>query len=167
MSEIFTMRNKIVNALPPIDGVNGAVTATDIISMKNYAHCTFIMQFGVCHTDSVGDTNLIVKKGEDLVTCTTAFAAKYRTQSGDTLGDLTALPATGLAIGAAQTWDYGTGGVAIVVEVDSADLAPTIANPYDTVCLTFDFSNHAALISVVAVLSQGRYQDAAQPTAIA
>lgn len=171
---IFSERNKIVNAIPAVDGDNTAVE-TDIISMKNYNHCTFILTFGVVNasasavTGTGSESNLIAYKGEDVTTCATAFACQYRaevTSGGDTLEALTALPTTGVSMGTGNTLDVTGDNAIIVVEIDAADLAPTVAHPYDTVKIGFRFSNHSVLLSCVAVLSQPRYADAASPTAI-
>jgi len=171
---IFSERNKIVNAIPAVDGDNTAVE-TDIISMKNYDHCTFILTFGVVNasasavTGTGSESNLIAYKGEDVTTCATAFACKYRaevTSGGDTLEALVALPTTGVSMGTGNTLDVTGDNAIIVVEIDAADLAPTVANPYDTVKLGFRFSNHSVLLSCVAILSKPRFADAAGPTAI-
>jgi len=171
---IFTQRNKIVNAIPPVDGNDTAITS-DIISMKNYKHCTFILTFGVVHasasavTGTGSEQNLIAYKGEDVTTCTTAFACKYRaevTSGGDTLEALQTLPATGVSMGTGNTLDVTGDNAIIVVEIDASDLAPTVAHPYDTVKIGFRFSAHSVLLSAVAVLSQPRYADDAMPTAI-
>lgn len=166
---IFSNQHKIVNALVPVDGNNTAL-ATDIISMKGYDHCTFIWQFGIANTSSASSVNLIAYKGEDVTTCTTAFATLgYRgeaTASGDTLDSLTAMTATGVSIGSGNTWDYNTGLCILVVEIDAANLEPTLANPYDTVKMGVTLSAHSCLISCVAILSNSRYQGADMPTAI-
>ena len=165
---IFSERNKIVNAYPSKDAT-GATVATDIVSMKNYNHATFIISFGTCHTDAATTTNLIAYKGEDVTTCNTAFACKYRAEldaTADTLGALTALATTGVSLGASNTEDIGTGGGFIVVEIDAADLAPTAANPYDTVRLGMVWAAQATQMSIICVLSQPRWADAAGPTAI-
>ena len=171
---IFTERNKVVNAIPPIDGNNTAI-ASDIISMKNYNHLCFILTFGVVNASSSASTgtgsesNLIAYKGENVTTAATAFACKYRaevTAAGDTLEELTALPTTGVSMGTGNTLDITGDSATIVVEVDASDLAPTVSNPYDTVKIAFRFSAHSILLSAVAVLSQPRYADAALPTAI-
>ena len=166
---MFTQENKIVNALVPVDG-NGTAIVTDIISLENYDHITFILQIGIANTSSASTTNLIANKGEDLVTCATGFACKYRaelTASGDTLGALTALAATGVSIGSGNTEDYNTGLAFFVIEIDAADLAPTIANPFKTVKLSVTMSSHSVLMNAVAVLSKARFKSADQPTAIA
>lgn len=177
---IQTETIKVVNAIPAVDADNTAITS-DIISMKNYDHATFIITFGVVNasssavTSTGSETNLILFKGEDVTTCTTAMIAKYRAcltasanAGGDTLGALTTLPLLGVSMGNGRTLDFsGQTGAIIVVEVDAAQLAPTIANPYDTIKIGFRFSNHSILLSAVCILSKGRYQNASQPTSIA
>ena len=172
---IFSERNKIVNALPAVDGNNTALE-TDIVSMKNYNHLAFILTFGVVNasasavTGTGSESNLIAYKGENVTTCATAFIAKYRaevTAAGDTLEALTELPVLGVSMGTGNTLDFAdqTGAI-IVVEIDAADLAPTLANPYDTVKIGFRFSAHSVLVSAIAVLSQPRYASDSNPTGI-
>ncbi len=177
---MFTQEQKIINAIPAVDGDNTAVTS-DIISMKGYDHATFILTFGIVNASSSAvtgtgsETNLIVFKGENVTTCTTAFIARYRacltasaSAAGDTLGALTTLPVLGVSMGTGRTLDFaGQTGAIVVVEVDAADLAPTLANPYDTIKIGFRFSNHSVLLSAVCVLSKARYKSDVQPTAIA
>jgi len=176
---IFSEQNKVVNVLPAVDGNNTAIT-TDIVSLKLYNHCCFILTFGAVNasasavTGTGSESNLIAYKGEDVTTCATAFIAKYRacttasaSTGGDTLGAITTLPVLGVSMGTGNTLDFAdqTGAI-IVVEIDAADLAPTLANPYDTVKLGFRFSAHSVLVSCVAVLSQPRYASEAGPSAI-
>lgn len=172
---IFTEINKIVNALPPIDGDNGAVVATDIISMKGFDHATFIMTFGVVDASSHAETgtgsesNLILNKGENVTTCATPMIARYRaemTANGDTLEALTTLPLLGVSMGTGLTLDMTGDNAIIVVEVDAADLLPTAANPYDTIKLSWRFSNHSIIMSCVCILSKTRYQGTDIPSAI-
>lgn len=165
---IFSERNKIVNVEPSIDQT-GATVATDIVSMKNYDHATFIISFGLCNTAAATTTNLIAYKGEDVTTCDTAFIAKYRAEldaTADTLGTLTTLPAAGVSLGSGNTLDIDTGGGFIVVEIDAEDLAPTAANPYDTVRLGMVWAGQDTQMSIICILSKPRYADAAGPTAI-
>jgi len=165
---MFTENCKIVNALPPVDGDNTALT-TNIISMKNYKHCTFIITFGVVNASAATSANLIAYKGEDVTTCTTAFACQYRaevTAAGDTLEALTALASTGVSLGTGNTLDVCGDNATVVVEIDAEDLAPTQANPYDTVKLGMTWNNNSVLLSAVAILSEPRYAQASPPTAI-
>lgn len=165
---MFTENCKIVNAIPAIDGT-GAATASDIISMKNYNHCTFILTFGVVNASSATSVNLIAYKGENVTTCATAFACNYRaevTSGGDTLEALTTLATTGVSLGTGNTLDITGDNAIIVVEIDASDLAPTAANPYDTVKIGFTFNANSVLLSCVAVLSEPRYAQASPPTAI-
>ena len=172
---IFSERNKIVNAITAVDGNDTAINS-DIVSLKNYNHVAFILTFGVVNASSSAVTstgseqNLIAFKGENVTTATTAFIAKYRaevTAAGDTLEALTELPVLGVSMGTGNTLDFaGQTGAIVVVEIDAADLAPTVANPYDTCKIGFRFSAHSVLLSAVAVLSQPRWADAAGPSAI-
>lgn len=166
---IGTYDFKVVNAYPPIDG-NAGTWNTDIISMKLYDQVTFIWTFGVVNASSASSTNLIAYKGENVTTCTTAFAASgYRaevTAAGDTLEALTAMPSTGVSIGTGQTLDICGDNCIIVVEINAADLNPTVANPYDTVKMSCVMSAHSTLVACVAILSKPRYADASMPTAI-
>jgi len=171
---IFSERNKIVNVEPAADQ-NAQTVATDIVSLKNYDHVTFILTFGAVDAATATTTNLIAYKGEDFSACNTAFACKYRactvaedTADCDTLGAVTALATTGVSIGTGNTIDVSdqTGGI-VVVEIDAEDLAPTAANPYDTVRLGMVVNGNGCLMSAIAILSKPRYADAAGPTAVA
>ena len=164
----FTEQNKIVNMYPAKD-VNGVTVASDIVSMKGYDHATVIITFGVVNASSATSTNLIMCKGEDVTTCATAFACKYRaevTSGGDTLEALTALSTTGVSLGTGNTLDVTGDNAIVVIEIDAADLAPTVANPYDTIKFGMVWNANSNLMSAICILSKGRYQDAAQPSAI-
>jgi len=165
---IFSERNKIVNVNPAIDA-NAATIASDIVSMKNYDHATFIITFGVVNASSATTTNLIASKGEDVTTCATAFACKYRaevTSGGDTLEAIVTLPTTGVSLGTGNTLDVTGDNAIVVVEIDADDLAPTAANPYDTVKVGMVWNAQSVLMSIICVLSKPRFADAAGPTAI-
>ncbi len=162
---------KIVSALSPINNTSGAATVCDIVSLKGYNRATFILTFGVVDDSMTG--TLIAYKGEDFVTCTTAFACSYRygatmgAGASDSLGAVTALPASGVSLATGAAADVIAAPCTIVVEIEASDLAPTLANPYDTVRVGWTNSAHDTLVSIVCVLSRGRYQNAAPPTAIA
>lgn len=166
---IGTYEDKIVNAYPSKDATDATVT-TDIISLKNYDHITYIISFGVCSDTATTDGNLIAYKCETVSDAAVAFACKYRAEldaTADTLGTLTTLSTDGEGIGHGHTLDITTGGGFIVVEIDAADLEPTIAAPYDTVKLSMDWASaQAAQMSIIAILSKGRYKNAVMPTAI-
>lgn len=167
---IGTYDYKVVNAYPVKDG-NAQTVTTDIISLKNYDHITFIWTFGVVNASSATSTNYIAYKGEDFTTCTTAFAIKgYRaevTAAGDTLEALTACTTTGVSAGTGNTLDITGDNAIIVFEIDAEDLEPTIANPYDTVCMSAVWSAHSIILGCIAILSKGRFKNKVMPTAIA
>lgn len=164
---IFSQNNAIVNAVAPVDG-NATAIASDIVSLKGYNHATFILTIGIANTSSATSANLIAYKGENVTTCATAFAAKYRYALGvaDVMSDLATLAATGVSLGSGNTIDYNIGPATFVVEIDAEDLAPTAANPYDTVKIGATFSAHSVLLGCVCILSEPRIAAAIMPTAI-
>ena len=168
---IFSEKNKIVSALSPIDNTGGAATVCDIVSMKGYDHATFIITFGVVDDSMIG--TLKAYKGEDFVTCTTAFACKYRygatmgAGASDTLAGLETLPVAGESLATGTDADVVAAPCTIVVEIDAADLEPTIANPYDTIRVGWTNSGVETLTSIVCILSKARHLSDTQPTAIA
>ncbi len=169
---VFSYNNKVINCIPAIDGNNAAVTST-IVNLKGYDHATFVLSFGVVHASSEAitgtgsESNLIAYKGLDVTTCATAFACKYRAcTSGDTFGALTDLATTGVSLGNGATVDICADNAMILVEIDAADLAPTLALPYQTVKIGFRFSANSILLSAICVLSKARYSKSLMPTAI-
>ena len=167
---IFSERHKIISALSPIDNTGAAATVCDIVNMENWDHATFIITFGVVNDSMTG--TLIAYKGEDVTTCTTAFACRYRygatmgLGASDSLAALTTLSTTGVSLATTAAADCVAAPCTIVVEIDAADLAPTIANPYNTVRVGWVNSAHSTLVSIVCILSKGRHQAATQTTAI-
>lgn len=171
---IKTYEDKIVPVYGPIDAT-GATVASDIVSLKNYDHVTFIVEIGLCGAAAATSTNLALKKGKNVTTCATAMGktTSFRyfinaaAHSGDTLSALTTFPIAGISIGDGNTYDFlGTGNALFVIEVDAADLEPTIADPWDTVRIGCVFDGEITLVSILAILSKGRYKSAAMPTAI-
>ena len=162
---IFTYEHKIVPCLHPINNTGGAATVCDIVSMKGYDHATFIIDFGVVNNSMTG--TLIAYKGENVTTCTTAFACNYRYMAAtDTWGALTALTTTGVSLATGAAADCIIDNVLIAVEIDAEQLEPTIANPYDTIRVGWTNSAHDTLVGIVCILSKVRYKKAQMQTAI-
>lgn len=161
----FSEEHKIVQCFYPADNQSGAATVCDIVSLKGWDHATFICSFGAVTASMTG--TLIAYKGENVTTCTVAFACRYRYEpTSDSMGAVTTLAVGGLNLATGEAGDVLADDTVIIVEIDAADLAPTIANPYDTVRVGWTNSAHATLLSIVCILSRGRYQDASPPTAI-
>jgi hypothetical protein len=128
-------------------------TATFIaphINMKLYDKVEFICSFGTLSGDSM--TVTVTQSAATAGSTSTAIAAHYRflAASGtDTLGDVTALASTGLAI------TYGTYTLTgLIVSVDSSDMT-TESKPY--VGLTFTDPGSASMISSIVALCWPKY----------
>jgi hypothetical protein len=143
----------VVNALEPVD-IGGAAKTSDYINLKNAAHITFIVQFGVI----TNAPTVQIKKAKSDGGSLTAIAFDYyqeTTADGDTLADR----ATATTAGVTLSTDNNQ---MLVIEIDAAELE----EGYDWIALVTD-NAAACLISAVAVLSGYRYQKENTPTAIA
>jgi len=143
-----------VNILPPIDITGGATV--DIFHMKNYAHATIVIQFGVTASAA---TKITVEECSDAAgTGNTAIAHyiyKEETASGDTLGARTAVAAAGTTPSANDNIMY-------VIELDASELSD--GKPY--VKLTITAPAASILCSAMAILSGSRYAEEQSATAI-
>jgi hypothetical protein len=145
----------IVNALPPIDITGGK--DSDVWTMKNYAHCTIIVQIGV---SAAAFTKIILQACDDFTPSNTTDIAfrQYaeETALGDTLSVVAAVAATGTTPNAADNIMY-------VIEIDAAEL------PAGKPCLRLHLTNGAnsVIASAVAILSGSRFAKDANATAIA
>lgn len=145
----------IVNVLPPIDVIGGAVG--DRFDMGKYGHASVIVQVGVSES---AFTAIVVKE------CTaasggtaTAIAFDYyaeETASGDTLAARASAAAAGITPSANDNIFY-------VIEIDARQLSD--GSNWVEVSLTN--GSTPVLGSIVAVLSGGRYNQTLSPTAIA
>ncbi len=160
----FATKHKIVNALPPVD-CNGGKT-TDVISLKNYDTCTFIVQFGVVN-DSATPGLLTIKKCTAVdATGAAAMAFTYRveaTAAGDTLDAAAAATSTGIDLDSVLST---TDSVFVVIEVKADELTDGTTTAYDCLRLDIAYSAHSAIASCVAILSDGSYLSDTLPTAI-
>ena len=144
----------IVNALPPIDISSGKFS--DVWSMKNYQHCTIIVQVGV---SAAAFLKIIVNACDDFVP-TTRTALAYtlfseETAAGDTLAAKEAVAAAGKTPSANDTIMY-------VIEIDASELPA--GSPNLEVSLTNGVNS--VIASVVAILSGARYAEDLSATAI-
>ena len=150
-------QTKIVHVLEPEDhnaGVDG-----DSVSLENYGHVTFIIQFG----ELTGDAILTINSGASAGTKTTAETFNYRACATDLKsagGDLLAAEATSAALTlTAATYEDRF----IVVEMDADEF--TDGQQWITPNLSSAASELFA--SIVAILSKPRFGQNVPPTAIA
>ena len=162
---LFSEANKIVNAVIPIADAFDTAVSTDIINLKKYRKCTFIVITGATTT---ADGVITVLAGVSNASCATAITFKYRTQiaaappaqGSDVSGALTAATVTGFAMTASKV-----GGV-YIIEVD-ADVVAAAGTDFDHVKLTVtEDTNDPQTACILAILSEPRYPQAILATAI-
>lgn len=150
-------QNKIVHILEPEDhnaGVDG-----DSVSLENYDHVTFIINFG----ELTGDAILTINSGASAGTKTTAETFNYRAcatalknAGGDLLADETTSAALTLT---AATYED----MFIVVEMD----ADEFTDGQQWITPTLSSAASEIFASIIAILSKPRYAQNVPPTAIA
>jgi len=155
---IFTQRNKIVNGLPPQADAFATSGESDIVSLKNYNHVTFLIMTGASTT---ANGVVTVLAGSSVSSAATAIAFKYRAcTSGDTLGDLTDATSSGFAMTASKASSF------YAIEVDASDVAAA-GTGYDCVKVKVtEDTDDPQYACIVAILSEPRYAGKAMPTAI-
>ncbi len=153
---IFSERNHIGKALDPVADALAGTKNTDIFSMKNHGHATFIMHKGVGVT---GTTVIKAQACDDVVPSNTEDVPfHYReVTTGDTPGALKLAAAAGFTITA------GSSGL-VIVEVDSKRLA---ASGFQYVRLNMvEGVDSPILAGITVILSESRYAQNVQDTAI-
>jgi hypothetical protein len=154
---ILTEQQHLVNALSPVaDALSGTVYS-DIINMKNFGHCTFVVQKGVGAT---GTSTFTVEASDDTSgTNVTAIPFRYReiplsTNVPTALTDATASGFTNTA---------GSDRL-VIIEVDASELGDT---GYGFVRLkAVESVDSPVLAGILAILSQPRYAQSVFATAI-
>jgi len=146
MSDRLLQNVKFVNALPPdADRFNGD-PATDVINMRDYKHCTLILQTGA---GSSGTAVVTVESCDNTTpSTTTAISFRYKKiTSGDSEGDTTTATASGFTTTASANCVY-------MIEVDDSDLSGT--DKYVRLQLTED-TDSPVDAGVLAILSGASY----------
>jgi len=147
---IFSDRNKVINGLPPKADAFATAGTSDVVSMKEYNHATFLIMTGAA---SNANGVITVEACDDTTPSNTqAIPFKYRkVLSGDTYGDLTDATSSGYAMTASAANQYH------IIEVDAADLEAGAAGyEYVRVKVTED-TDAAQYACIVVILSEPRY----------
>lgn len=128
---------------------------SDTFCMADWAHATLIVEGGA----GSGTTVTLYEATSFANSGATAIGFKYaqeETVDGDTLdAALTTAGTTGASV--------GTSNVFLVIELDAAELS----DGYQYVTLNTSDPGTSRLLSAIAILSGGRYQEDVVPTAIA
>jgi len=145
--QVLAQQAKVLPVLYPISGT----TTTDLISMKNYAHATFVVVQGI----GASSTTITVRASDDAASSNTSaipFCYWQETTSGiDILGPKATAAVGGITMSSGSN-QY------TVIEVDAAELPS--GKPFVAVAM----SSSDNLIGVVAILTGARYGRDEAPT---
>lgn len=149
---------KFVKGLDPVADAFAGTVYSDVINMKDHKMCTFLVYCGVA-TGATKNGVLTVQACDDTTPSNTS-AIPFRYQaitSGDTPGAITAATTTGFAMTAGSSQLYA-------IYVNASDLA---SSGYGYVRLKqVEDSNDPVVAAVVAILSEGKYEQEVPNTAI-
>lgn len=142
---MFIGPNHAVIGLQPDADRYNADPASDVFNMEHYDHITFLLFEGA------GGTGTVKLQVEECTaidgTGATAIAFRYRVQSGETWGALTASAATGYTTTAGAN-------KAVAVEVEAAELSD--GSPFVRLQLT-EVADDPCDAVLIAVLTKARY----------
>ena len=147
---------KFINALPPVaEAYESGPNSTDVINLKDWRHCLFIIQEGVGTT---GTATITVESCDNVTPdTTTAVAFRYKIMtSGDTEGDTTQATTAGFGSTAGSNHQY-------MIEIDATELSGT--DQFVRLKLT-ELVDDPVLAGVTAILTGGRQMGDDLATAI-
>jgi hypothetical protein len=182
MSQVFSEINKINNVFVPRTGCSGedavwgtAAAETDIVNMKLYKHCTFVVSLGTPVAATHFNIKVMAAPAATSSGSCTPIEFKYRTQGSThtanytTGSDIPSALTAGTTDGIDSTTDYASG--LLILEVDPCTVAAagSSGGDFDHVKLWIVSSTGADAprgIGVLAILSEPRYPQAILATAI-
>lgn len=163
-SKDFLFDHHIVAGLYPKADLFDTAATTDWISMRDHRRITFVISTGVATGGTANGTVTInastVAAGSSPVTVAFRYRACASSTTVDTWGALTSAATTGFSMTAGSNYIY-------IVEVNAEDIQAALAEA-DFVSLTVtEVTNDPIVASVIAILSEPRYPQPIQLTAIA
>ena len=150
--------NHYVKGIDPVADAFAGTVYSDVISMKDHNHITFLIYKGVS-TGGTDDAAVTVEAcSTNAAAAVSAIPFNYRTiVTGDTHSELTAVANTGFVITPGSSQVYA-------VEVNAEAL---LASGYEYIRLkSVEDTNDPVVGCVIAILSEPRYDKAVQATAI-
>lgn len=167
----FCEEHHIVNGWSHAD-INGAGVSSDIVSLKNFAHASIILDFG--DTTAGGDADIVVRAADDVAASHSVALNNYtiRKSPGSAADDVFAAE---VEIADSKI-DYEAGGeivpdtddnCIVVIDVDAAQVKAA-GNDYDYDCLyvTFGDPGQGCPVGCKIILSGPRHAGETMPSAI-
>jgi hypothetical protein len=182
MSQYFSEINKIVNVISPKTATSGqaaafgtASTESDIVNMKLYNRCAFIMSMGPVVAETHWNVKVMACPSSTGIGIVTPMAFHYRTQGAASTGEWASgsdTPSTmtaGTTDGVDTTTGYLSGILVIEVNASEVAAAGSSGDAFDHVKLYVTSTTGADAprgMGVIAILSEPRYPQAVLDTAI-
>lgn len=165
-SKDFLYDKHVVQGIVPVADAFAGGVSTDVISLKNYRKCTFVIITGAI--EDTGISNIVTVDACDDTTPsnTTAMAFHHRSlqwsTSADTWGDLTAATSSGYNL----TSNNAVANAVHLVTVTAEEVEAAAAG-YPYVRLTIaETANKTITAAVLVVLEEPRYMQETPLTAI-
>lgn len=160
----FMFDHHVVSGLYPVADAFDTSMTTDFISLANHGKITFLVHTGNATGNTANGTVTLLASAVAAGSSTTALAFKYRvcasSTSVDTWGALTDATSSGFSMTAGDNYLYA-------VEVTADSVEAQAAGKYFVALKVTESSNDPIVAGVLGVLSDPRYEQAVQVTAIA
>jgi len=182
MSQYFSEINKVVNVMSPKTATSGqaaafgtASTESDIVNMKLYNRCAFIMTMGNPVAETHWNVKVMACPSSTGIGIVTPMNFHYRTQGSTAASewasgsDVPSALTAGTSDGVDTTTGYCSGALIIEVTADEVAAVGSSGDNFDHVKLYVTSTTAADAprgMGVVAILSEPRYPQAVLDSAI-
>lgn len=160
----FLYGNHIVNGIVPKADAFATAATTDWISMANHRRLTFIIHTGNATSGTANGTVTVNASAVAAGSSPTALTFRYRVCASSTTvdawGDLTLATTSGFSMTAGDNYIY-------IVEVLANEVEAEAAGKYFVALTVTEVTNDPIDAAVLCILSEPRYSQETQLTAIA
>lgn len=160
----FLFDHHIVNGIVPVADAFATSATTDFISLANHGRITFVIHTGNATSGTANGTVTLLASAVAAGSSTTALAFKYRVCASsttvDTWGALTDAASTGFSMTVGDNYVY-------TVEITADSVEAQAAGKLFVACKVTEVTNDPIDAGIIAILSDPRYPQAVQVTAIA
>ncbi len=146
---------KFVSGIPPVADFNASTTYTQVVNMRDYQKCTFLLYTGVVAS---GASKVTVNAcSNSAASAENEIAFRYKEQS-TTLGADSHTDLATAVVGTGFTLTAETDNQIEIIEVDAAELKGSAGENYNHVRVSFEQTvDHPRIFACIACLSGARY----------